>query len=209
MLGSEPIPRQFCIQFSPIFERSMLSWRFLIFAHLSLYEPYVGEDAYVSIVTKPKRAQMHKSILYYKHTYLLIPQRRALLEKVTGSQLVKKFPSFYGTRRFITAITSAHQLSLTWANILRILCLNYKILLHIYVHSFVSLPYRLVQITVMDYTKPINALRGKRYIRLKSFICLMYNILVYSDVYFMVSLSYLISSIHCHGWFKMRMWLWW
>jgi hypothetical protein len=32
---------------------------------------------------------------------------RVLLEKLTGFQVVKKFPAFYGTRRFITAITSA------------------------------------------------------------------------------------------------------
>ena len=31
---------------------------------------------------------------------------RVLLEKLTGFQLVKNFPAFYGTRRFITAITS-------------------------------------------------------------------------------------------------------
>ena len=31
-------------------------------------------------------------------------------------QLVKKFPAFYGTRRFITAFTSARHLSLSWAN---------------------------------------------------------------------------------------------
>ena len=30
---------------------------------------------------------------------------RVLLEKLTGSQLVKKFPTFYETRRFITAFT--------------------------------------------------------------------------------------------------------
>ena len=29
--------------------------------------------------------------------YLLIPWGRVLLEKLTGSQLVKKFPAFYGT----------------------------------------------------------------------------------------------------------------
>ena len=38
-------------------------------------------------------------------TYLLTPWSRVLLEKLTGLQLVKKFPAFYGTRRFITAIT--------------------------------------------------------------------------------------------------------
>ena len=48
--------------------------------------------------------------------HLFTPWRRVLLEKLTGSQLVKKFPAFYGTRRFITAITSASHLSLSWAN---------------------------------------------------------------------------------------------
>jgi hypothetical protein len=36
-------------------------------------------------------------------TSLLIPWSRVLLEKLTGFQLVKKFPAFYGTQRFITA----------------------------------------------------------------------------------------------------------
>jgi hypothetical protein len=36
-------------------------------------------------------------------TYLLTPWSSVLLEKLTGVQLVKKFPAFYGTRRFITA----------------------------------------------------------------------------------------------------------
>ena len=46
---------------------------------------------------------------------LIIPWSRVLLEKLTDSQLVKKFPAFYGTRRFITAFTSARHLSLFWA----------------------------------------------------------------------------------------------
>ena len=50
------------------------------------------------------------------HTYLLTPWCRVLLEKLTGLQLVKKFPAFYGTRRFITALTSFRQLSLSWAS---------------------------------------------------------------------------------------------
>jgi len=44
-------------------------------------------------------------------TYLLTPWSR-VLEKLTGLQLVKKFPAFYGTRKFITAFTSARHLSL-------------------------------------------------------------------------------------------------
>ena len=47
---------------------------------------------------------------------LLTPWRRVLLEKLTGLQLVKKFPAFHGTRRFITALTSVCHLSLSWAS---------------------------------------------------------------------------------------------
>ena len=50
------------------------------------------------------------------HTYLLTPWCRVLLEKLTGLQLVKKFPAFYGTRRFITALTSVRHMSLSWAS---------------------------------------------------------------------------------------------
>ena len=49
-------------------------------------------------------------------TYLLTPWCRVLLEKLTGLQLVKKFPVFHGTRRFITALTSVRHFSLSWAN---------------------------------------------------------------------------------------------
>ena len=49
-------------------------------------------------------------------TYLLTPWCRVLLEKLTGLQLVKKFPAFYGTRRFITALTSFRHLSLSWTS---------------------------------------------------------------------------------------------
>ena len=46
--------------------------------------------------------------------YLLTPWSRVLLEKLTGCQLAKKFLAFYGTRRIITVLTSAHHLSLSW-----------------------------------------------------------------------------------------------
>jgi len=49
-------------------------------------------------------------------TYLLTPWSTVLLEKLTGFQLVKKFPTFYGTRRFVTTFASACHLSLSWAS---------------------------------------------------------------------------------------------
>ena len=56
------------------------------------------------LITKPTRS-----------TYLLTPWSRVLLEKLAILQLVKKFPAFCGTRRFLTALTSARHLSLSWA----------------------------------------------------------------------------------------------
>ena len=55
-------------------------------------------------------------LLTYLLTHSLTPCSRVLLDKLTVSQLLKKFPAFYGTRRFITAVTSASDLSLSWAS---------------------------------------------------------------------------------------------
>jgi len=74
---------------------------------------------------KTNRLNMHEiildttelyAILWINTHYLLTPRCRVLLEKLTGLQLVKKFPTFHGTRRFITALTSVHHLSLSWAS---------------------------------------------------------------------------------------------
>ena len=46
---------------------------------------------------------------------ILTPWSRVLLEKLTGSQLVNKFLPLYGTWRFITKVTRARHLSLSWA----------------------------------------------------------------------------------------------
>ena len=44
--------------------------------------------------------------------YALTPWSRVLREKPTCPKLLKKFPAFYRTRRFITAFTAARHLSL-------------------------------------------------------------------------------------------------
>ena len=49
-------------------------------------------------------------------SYLFTLWCRVLLEHLTGLELVKKFPAFHGTRRFITALTSLRQLSISWAS---------------------------------------------------------------------------------------------
>ena len=55
-------------------------------------------------------------IYTYTYMYLLTPRFRVILKQLTGLQPVKKFPAFQGTRRFITALTSVRQLSLSWAS---------------------------------------------------------------------------------------------
>ena len=48
---------------------------------------------------------MYTYIYIHTQTHTLTPWSTVLLEKLTGSQVVKKFPSFYGTPSFITAFT--------------------------------------------------------------------------------------------------------
>ena len=56
---------------------------------------------------------------YFEINIYLLHGARVLLEKLTGSQLVKKFPAFYGTRRFITAFTTVRHLRLPWERSIR------------------------------------------------------------------------------------------
>jgi len=62
------------------------------------------------------KIQLSTYLFTYLLTYLLNPWCRVLLEKLTGLQLVKKFPAFHGTRRFITALTSVRHMSPFWAS---------------------------------------------------------------------------------------------
>ena len=66
-------------------------------------------------VKLPNTANWKYEIKTYILTYfdLLTPWSRVILEKLTGLQLIKKLPAFDWTRRFITAFTSARQLSLS------------------------------------------------------------------------------------------------
>ena len=79
------------------------------------------------------------------HAYaccLITPCSRVLLEKLTGSQLVKKFP-FYGTRRFITAFTIVRHLSLSWARTIQSMPphpTSWRFILILSSHPYVGLP---------------------------------------------------------------------
>jgi hypothetical protein len=45
--------------------------------------------------------------------HLLTPWSRVLLEKLTGSAVSQEIPHIFGTRRFLTVLTSARHLSLS------------------------------------------------------------------------------------------------
>jgi hypothetical protein len=50
---------------------------------------------------------------------LLTPRSWVLLEKPTVAQTRKKFPTFYGTSRFVTMLTRAHHWSLSWMKLIQ------------------------------------------------------------------------------------------
>jgi hypothetical protein len=78
----------------------------------TLHGPWFVTQTRDKTVTKVWRS-LNTLERHYLLTYLLTPRSRVLLEKLTGLQLVKKFPTFYGTRRFITAFKIACHLSLS------------------------------------------------------------------------------------------------
>ena len=68
------------------------------------------------VISHSNGRQNVKNMPHWDPPYsLLTPWSTALLEKLTGSHLVK-FSAFYGTRRFITAFTSARHSSLFCAS---------------------------------------------------------------------------------------------
>ena len=84
-----------------------------------------------------------KFMLCIVWSYLLTPWCRVLLEQLTGLQLVKKFPAFHGTRRFITALTSVRHLSLSWASPIQSIYphpTSWKSILILYTHLRLGLP---------------------------------------------------------------------
>ena len=71
---------------------------------------------YLTTWTQNLEANSLHKVLTYLFTDLLTPWSTVLLEKITGFHLVKISPTFYGTRRFIIAFTSACHLSLSWSS---------------------------------------------------------------------------------------------
>jgi len=84
--------------------KSILKFRASHF--LNLYSTRAEAKHFVSKCSEPA-----SEVCLNRLAYLLTPWRSVLPE-----QLVKKFPAFHGTRRFITALTSVRHLPLPWAS---------------------------------------------------------------------------------------------
>jgi len=68
-----------------------------------------------TVTTHTARFNIHEFYVLpiYLLNYVLTPWNRVLLETLTASLLVKKFPAFHGIRKFITEFKSVRHLSLS------------------------------------------------------------------------------------------------
>jgi len=91
----------------------------------SVYEYFIFFGGLPGRPQNPHSWRSSLSLFVWRHSfalsslagpYLLTTRCRDLLEQLNGLQLVKKFPAFHGTRRFITAFTSVRHLSLSLAS---------------------------------------------------------------------------------------------
>ena len=85
-----------------------------IFCRCSLFPSWSGYGLISTLYPYFKEVMKSAFAMYIGNslTYSLTPWSRVLLQKLTGLQLVKKFPAFYGTRRFITAVTNVRHYTL-------------------------------------------------------------------------------------------------
>ena len=70
----------------------------------------------VKILVQPQWVVTPRKQTNRQVTYLLTPCSTVLLEKLTGSAASQEIPRIFGTPSFITVLTSARHLSLSWAN---------------------------------------------------------------------------------------------
>jgi hypothetical protein len=61
----------------------------------------------------------HLKTLTFSYTLLTYSMEQSPSWEAKSPELLKKFPAFHGTRRFITAFTKARHLSLSWARLIQ------------------------------------------------------------------------------------------
>jgi hypothetical protein len=74
---------------------------------------HIGLNSWIGYYNNNNNNNNNNYYYYYYYYYYL--RSWALLEKPAIVQLLKNFPAFYGTPRFITVFTKAHHWSLSWA----------------------------------------------------------------------------------------------
>ena len=87
---------------------------------VSSYSTLGGRKYFVN--SAPYFSELFHTTTFPDPILTVTPWCRVLLEQLTGLQLVKRFPAFYGTPRFITALTSVRHLSLSWASPIQSTC---------------------------------------------------------------------------------------
>jgi hypothetical protein len=89
------------------------------------------------------------------------PWRRVLFDKLTVTQIVKKFSAFYGTRRFITVFTRTHHWSLPWARCIQSIPLPPSLRK---IHSNIIIPAtpssRLFRLFDQNFCMQLSSMRG-------------------------------------------------
>jgi hypothetical protein len=85
------------------------------FLHFLLEVQSLHKSINYSRTLKVKAKYFFKTSALTNITYLLTPWSRVLLEKLTGFAASQEIPRIYGTRKFITVLTSVRHLSLSWA----------------------------------------------------------------------------------------------
>jgi hypothetical protein len=90
-------------------------------------------------------------ILFGYLFYLLNPWSRILLEKLTGFKLVKKFPAFYGTRKFIFSFASVCHLSLLWASSIQFIPLHPFLKIHLNIIPIYAWVFKVVSFPVFSF----------------------------------------------------------
>jgi hypothetical protein len=112
-------------------------------------EPRKEEILYWSLIT------------WCQYSVLLTPWSKVLFVKLTVTQLVKKFPTFYDTRKFITLFTTAHHWSLSQATCIQTTTsqpISLRSILILSPHIRLAHPFSLP--TKILYKFPISSMRA-------------------------------------------------
>jgi hypothetical protein len=112
---------------------------FLVYKSKKILAIYIVFYALLNLTLRIWRSKNNMQLLFsiwppnknvtYLLTYLFTACSRVLFEKLTGFQLVKQFPTFYRTRRFITAFTRARQLETVHTPTSHFLKIHFNIIL--------------------------------------------------------------------------------